>query len=54
MNKRVGRNVQCIVKQFRKLKIRKKFKMSSSNRSVIHLFSFQNKSWIATVPWVTI
>lgn len=49
-NKKGERTMESTVKQFHKIKITIKFTMSSLNKNVIHLFSFQNKSQLITVP----
>ena len=53
-NKKGGRTIQSTVKQFHKIKITIKFTMSSLNKNVIHLFSFQNKSQLIIVPSVAL
>ena len=52
--KKGGRTIQSTVKQFHKIKITIKFTMSSLNKNVIHLFSFQNKSQLIIVPSVAL
>ena len=53
-NKKGGITIQSTVKQFHKIKITIKFTMSSLNKNVIHLFSFQNKSQLIIVPSVAL
>lgn len=53
-NREGGRSIQSTMKQFHKIKITEKFTMSSLNKNVTHLFSFQNKSQLIIVPSVAL